>query len=60
LNDQGIWSDDEACRLGIDGWIARTFSKESHYCFAVYSARVDVLDRDELYRRIEQELLKIV
>lgn len=60
LNDQGIWSDDEACRLGIDGWIARTFSKESHYCFAVYSARVDVLDRDELYRRIEQELELIV
>ena len=56
LNDEGIWFDDEASRLGIDGWIARTFSRGSHYCFAVYSAHVDVLDRDELYRRIEREL----
>lgn len=58
LNDEGIWSNDEAVFIGIDGWMERTFGKGHQHCFAVLSARVNCWDREQLYQRIEEELRK--
>jgi hypothetical protein len=56
LNDQGIWFEDQARMLGVDGWLERTFRPGHEHCFAVYSARVESLDRDELYAKLQDRL----
>jgi hypothetical protein len=56
LNDQGVWFEDQAVALGIDGWINRTFHAGHQHCFAVYSAKIEGVDRQELYDRIESHL----
>lgn len=56
LNDEGIWFEADASLLGVDGWLQRTFKNGHQHCFAVYSARVECLDRNQLYDAIEQRL----
>lgn len=56
LNDQGIWFEDQARQLGLDGWLERTFCAGHQHCFAVYSARVESLDREELYTKLQDRL----
>jgi hypothetical protein len=56
LNDQGVWFEGEAASLGVDGWMARTFSPGHEHCFAVYSAKIEGVDRRHLYDAIETRL----
>ncbi|MEY3229045.1 MAG: hypothetical protein RLZZ536_3664 [Planctomycetota bacterium] len=56
LNDEGIWFEDQARQLGIDDWLERTFCVGHQHCFAVYSARVESLDREELYTKLQDRL----
>jgi hypothetical protein len=58
LNDPGVWFEKQAAELGIDAWMHRTFAPDHQHCFAMYSARIENVDRKLLYQRIEAHIQK--
>lgn len=52
----GVWTDAQFKEMNLDDWLAETFSASNTDYFAVFSARIQNVDRADLYGRIIRHL----
>jgi hypothetical protein len=56
LADSGIWTNEACVGFEIDQWLDVTMGEQHGHCFAVFSSKIENVDRPQLYAKIKQRL----